>query len=151
MVARHGPWPMRAEHEAKLERAEMGMIRMMCGVSLRDKITSLMLRERIGVEAIGVVAKRNRLRWLGHVERKDDCDWVKGCTVLEVEGPKPRGGPKKTWMEVVKMDMKEMGLRRDDAQDRVEWWRRLRGGRPTRVNLETGPLNRKCVCVCVYV
>ena len=47
-------WPMRAEHEAKLERAEMRMIRMMCGVSLRDKITSVMLRERIGVVVIVV-------------------------------------------------------------------------------------------------
>ncbi len=98
---------MRAEHEAKLERAEMRMIRMMCGVSLRDKITSKMLRERMGVvEAIGVVVKRNRLRWFGHVERKDDCDWVKGCTVLEVEGPKPRGRPKKTWMDVYLVDQR---------------------------------------------
>src|SRR5260221_10020564 len=62
-------WSMRAEHEAKLERAEM---RMMCGVSLMDKIASVMLRERMGVEAIGVVVKRNRLRWFGDVERKDD-------------------------------------------------------------------------------
>src|SRR5260221_6511999 len=90
-----------SQHEAKLERAEMRMIRMMCGVSLRDKITNVMLRERMGVEAIGVVVKRNRLRWFGHVvERKDDCDWVKGCTFLEVQGPKPRGRPKKTWMKV---------------------------------------------------
>ena len=54
------------------------------------------------------------------MERKDDCDWVKGCTVLEVEGLKPRGRPKKTWMDVAKRDMKEMGLRWEDAQDRVE-------------------------------
>src|SRR5260221_234143 len=82
--------PMIAQHPAKLLRVEMRMIRMTCGVSLRDKLTSVVLRERMGVEAIGVVVKRNRLRWFGHVERKDDCDWVKGCTVLEVEGPKPR-------------------------------------------------------------
>src|SRR5260221_13079558 len=115
---------MMAEHAAKLERAEKRMIRMMCGVSLRDKITSVMLRERMGVEAIAVVVKRNRLRRFGHVERKDDGDWMKGCTVLEEEGQKPRGRPKKTWMDVVKRDMKEMGLRRDDAQDHVERQRR---------------------------
>src|SRR5260221_13777971 len=109
----------------------MRMIRMMCGVSLRDKITSVMLRERMGVEAIGMVVKRNGLRWFGHVERKDDCDWVKGCTVLEVEGPRPRGRLKKTWTEVVKRDMKEMGLSREDALDRVVWQRSLKGVRPT--------------------
>src|SRR5260221_7852839 len=99
-----------------------------CGVSLKEKITCVMLRERMGVKAIGVVVKRNRLRWFGHVERKDDCDWMRGCAVLEVEGPKPRGRPKKPLMEVVKRDMKEMGLRREDAVDRVEWRRRLNGG-----------------------
>src|SRR6266536_3105193 len=99
----------------------MRMIRTMCGVSLRDKITSVMLRERMGVEAIGVVVKRNRLRWFGHVEMKDDCDWVKGCSVLEVEGPKPRGRPKKTWVEGVKRDMREMGLRWEDALDHDQW------------------------------
>src|SRR5260221_5199189 len=98
-----------------------------CGVSLKEKITCVMLRERMGVEAIGVVVKRNRLRWFGHVERKDDCDWMRGCTVLEVEGPKLRGRPKKTWMEVVKRDMKEMVLRREDAQDHVEWRGRFKG------------------------
>ncbi len=35
-------WLMRAEHEPKLERAEIRIIRMLCGASLRDKITSVM-------------------------------------------------------------------------------------------------------------
>src|SRR5260221_4955874 len=141
-------WRMRAEDEAKLERAEMRMIRMMCGVSLRDKIIGMMLRERMSTEAIGVVVKRNRLRWFGHVERKDDCDWVKGCTVLEVEGLKPRGRPKKMWMEVVKRDMKEMGLRREDALDCVKWRRRLKGGPVNPVE----PGNRAVKpLVCVYI
>jgi len=43
----------------------------------------------------------NRLRWYGHVLRKDDDDWVKKCTEYEVEGPRPRGRPKRTWKEVV--------------------------------------------------
>jgi len=43
----------------------------------------------------------NRLRWYGHVLRKDDDDWVKKCMEYEVEGPRPRGRPKRTWKEVV--------------------------------------------------
>ena len=42
--------------------------------------------------------KQNRLRWYGHVLRKDN-DWVKKCMEYEVEGDKPRGRPKKTWTE----------------------------------------------------
>ena len=72
----------------------------------------------MGVEGISEVMRRSRLRWFGHVERKADGDWVKGCTVLNVEGKNPRGRPSKTWMEVVKGDMKRVGLRREDAQAR---------------------------------
>jgi len=39
--------------------------------------------------------QQNRLRWYGHVLRKDDDDWVKKCMEHEVEGSRPRGRPKK--------------------------------------------------------
>jgi hypothetical protein len=68
-------WPMKKEHETRLETTEMRMIRQMCGVSLRDKKTSSELRDRVGVEAIGVVC-RSRLRWFGHVKRNGSDYWV---------------------------------------------------------------------------
>ena len=54
------------------------------------------LRERLGVDDIALVLQQNRLRWYGHVLRKDDDDWVKKCMEHEVEGSRPRGRPKKT-------------------------------------------------------
>ena len=30
--------------------------------------------------------KKSRLRLFGHVDRKDDGDWVKHCLTLEIEG-----------------------------------------------------------------
>jgi len=41
-----------------------------------------------------LVLQQNRLRWYGHVLRKDDDDWVKKCMEHEVDGPRPRGRPK---------------------------------------------------------
>ena len=35
------------------------------------------LRERLVVDDIALVLQQNRLRWYGHVLRKDDDDWVK--------------------------------------------------------------------------
>src|SRR5580700_2994037 len=122
-------WPMKVEHEAKLERTEMRMIRWMCGVSLRERQTNIELRSRFGVESIVEVVRRNRLRWFGHVQRRSDDDWVKRCTMLEVEGRKPKGRPKKTWMDTVKMDMKPLGLVVKDADDR-DRWRRMIWGKP---------------------
>jgi hypothetical protein len=33
-------WPLKVEHESRLESTDMRMIRWMCGVSLRDRIHS---------------------------------------------------------------------------------------------------------------
>ena len=35
--------------------------------------------------------------WHGHVERKDDTDYVKACTRLMVKGKASVGRPRKTW------------------------------------------------------
>jgi len=59
------------------------------------------LRERLGLDDIILVLQQNKLRWYGHVLRKEDNDWVKKCMVYEMDGARPRGGPKKTWIEVV--------------------------------------------------
>jgi len=80
----------------------MRMVRWMGGVKLKDRLPSKKLRERLGVDDIALVLQQNRLRWYGHVLRKDDDDWVKKYMEYEVEGPRPRGRPKRTWKEVVR-------------------------------------------------
>ena len=44
----------------------------MCGVKLKDRLPSKELRERLGVDDIALVLQQNRLRWYGHVLRKDE-------------------------------------------------------------------------------
>ena len=89
-------WPVRKENEVALQWAEMRMVRRMCSVKLQDRIPSKGLRERLGLDDIISVLQQNRLRWYGHVLRKEDNDWVKKCMEYEVEGARPRGRPKKT-------------------------------------------------------
>jgi len=47
---------------------------------------------------------------------KDD-DWVKKCMEIDVEGPRPRGRPKRTWREVVREDCLARKLNTEDAMD----------------------------------
>ena len=68
-------WPVRKENIEPLQRAEMKMVRWMCGVKLKDRLPSKELRERLGVDDIALVLQQNRLRWYRHVLRKDDDDW----------------------------------------------------------------------------
>jgi len=69
---------------------------------------------------IALVLQHNRLQWYGHVLRKDD-DWVKKCMEYEVEGPRPRGRPMRTWTEVVEKDCQVRKLNKEDAMDRSKW------------------------------
>ena len=52
-------WAVNAELKAKLERAEMRMMRWMCGVSLTKK-TNAELRESMGIEKISDVLRHSR-------------------------------------------------------------------------------------------
>ena len=62
------------------------------------------LSERLGLDDIISVLQQNRLRWYGHMLRKEDNDWVKKCMEYEVESARPRGRPKKTRREIVEKD-----------------------------------------------
>ena len=52
---------------------------------------------------------------------EDDDDWVKKCMEYEVEGPRPRGRPKRTWREVVREDYQARKLNKENAMDRCKW------------------------------
>jgi len=55
------------------------------------------------------------------VLRKEDDDWVKKCMEYEVEGPRPRGRPKRTWTEVVEKDCQVHKLNKEDVMDSSKW------------------------------
>ena len=117
----HETWHVRKENVVALQRAEMRMVRWMCGVKLKDRHLGKELRERLGVDDIALVLQQNRLHWYSHVLRKDDDDWVKKCMEYEVEGSRPRGRPKKTWKEVVCEDCQARKLNKEDAMDCCKW------------------------------
>ena len=114
-------WPVRKENVVALQRAEMRMVRWMCGVKLKDRLPSKELRERLGVDDIALILQQNRLRWYGHVLRKDDDDWVKKCMEYEVEDSRTRGRPKRTWKEVVQEDCQARKLNKEDAMNHCKW------------------------------
>ena len=81
------------------------------------------VRRIMDVQPVGEVIRRSRLRWFGHVERKSEEDGVKRAHNLFLEGKRPRGRPRKTWMEAVELDMKTQKMTREMAQDRAVWKR----------------------------
>ena len=111
----------------------------MCGFNLKDNKKNTETRGLLGLDSVSLPIKRIRLRWFGHVERKDDADWLKRCMKMEFERTWQRGRPRKTWWDCVKADMECFGLSREDAQDRDYWRLENQGGnRLTHVYLESG-------------
>ena len=83
----------------------MQMIRWMCGISLKDRRTDEELM--VGVEPITTFIRSGRLSWYEHMMWKGDEDWVKKCMEYRVEGRRPVGRPRQTWLESVEADMAE--------------------------------------------
>jgi len=44
-------------------------------------------------DPVSLVVKKGRLRWFVHLECKDDADWIKCCTLMEVGGIRQRRTP----------------------------------------------------------
>ena len=48
------------------------MLRLICGKTLKDKITNEKVRELTGEDEMKEFMRGQRLRWLGHVERMNE-------------------------------------------------------------------------------
>ena len=66
---------MKVKHEAKLDRNEISML----GFNLKDNKKNTEIRGLLGLDPVSLTIKRSRLQWFGHVESKDDADWLKRC------------------------------------------------------------------------
>ena len=92
---------------------------------MKDRRTNEELRRLGGVEPITTFIRSGRLRWYGHVLRKCDEDWVKKYMEYRVEGRRPVGRPRKTWLESVEADMTELAIDKEDVHDRSKWRRNV--------------------------
>ncbi|KAJ0851966.1 hypothetical protein HanRHA438_Chr14g0632811 [Helianthus annuus] len=119
-------WAIKKTQARKMEVAEMRMLRWMCGHTRLDRIKNEVFRERLGVASISDKIKEGRLRWFGHVKRRQTTAPVRVVETLTVEGRRGRGRPKLTWEEQIRHDLLESHLSEDMVQDRTSWRRRIR-------------------------
>ena len=113
--------PMTSSHVKKLEVTEMKMCRWACGQTLRDHMINDSIRERLNVESITERCRKARLRWFGHIKRRDK-DYV-GRKTLDMVPPgrSKRGRPKQRWMDCVNRDMRAIGTTKDEVHERTGW------------------------------
>ena len=74
--------------------------------------------------------REGRLRWYGHIMRRDQ-EYV-GRKVMEMELPekRKRGRPKRRFLDVVKEDMRKVSAKETDVEDRTFWGMMICCGNP---------------------
>ena len=124
-------WERTVADEARLRGVERRMIKMMFGVRLVDRVSTDVLRNRVGVGVkIEDMKIQSRLRWYGHVMRRDINSQTHEVIEAEITGKKKNGRPSKSWEECVKKQLGRYGLRREDAYDRKKWQDRIKAKIP---------------------
>ena len=116
--------------EAELEVAELKMLRFSLGVTRMDRIRNEYIRGTAQVGRFGDKVREARLRWFGHVHRRE-AEYI-GRRMLKMEPPgrRRRGRPKKRFMDAVRADMRVVGVSIEDVEDRAKWRRLIRCGDP---------------------
>ena len=100
------------------------MLRMICVVTLKDMVESTVIASSVVVDDLEEHLRQKRLRWFGHIVRRDEEVEIKKLLELKTEGQRKRGRPVKRWIDVVEEDMKKRGVVQQDAGDREGWRRR---------------------------
>ena len=97
----------------EMEVAEIKMLRFtIMGVTKKDKIRNEHIRSTVKVERLGMKMREGRLRWYGHVMRRDQEYVGRKMMEMELPGKRRRGRPKRRFLDVVKEDMEKKIQRR---------------------------------------
>ncbi|KAK3557430.1 hypothetical protein QTP70_026628, partial [Hemibagrus guttatus] len=86
---------LRKRQEAELEVAELKMLRFSLGVTRLDRIRNEYIRGTAHIGHLGDKVREARLRWFGHVQRRES-EYIGGRMLdMELPGRRQRGSPKR--------------------------------------------------------
>ena len=105
----------------KMEVLELKMVRWALGVTRKDKIRNEYVRGTAKTAKLGDKLWNARLRWYGHVKRREENYVGKRMMEMAEPGIRKRGRPSRSWMDLVREDMKRVGARKGDEVDQVKW------------------------------
>ena len=111
MTYRAECWTMKKKDEMLMNKTEMRMLRWIQGVSLREHKRNEEIRAAATVQPIATHLMQKRLRWNGHVRRRDESHTT-SRTVLDmvVEGMIPRGRPTLRYIDTIRRDIEKNRL-----------------------------------------
>ena len=79
-------WAMKVTNKKKIATTEMRMLRGILGVSRRDHMRKEEIRRTLHLSPIDEVMRSDRLRWFGHVQRRDAPNVTRRVMELAIPG-----------------------------------------------------------------
>ncbi|KAI5085808.1 hypothetical protein C0J45_1025, partial [Silurus meridionalis] len=116
--------------ETELEVAELKMLRFSLGVTKMDKIRNEFIRGTAHVGFFGDKVREVRLRWFGHVQRRNMSYIGRRMMRMEPPGRRKRGRPRRRFMDVVREDMQGSWCKRGRCRGQGGWRRMICCGDP---------------------
>ena len=84
-------WAMKAGVFQRLRATERRMLRMVCGETLKDMVERTVLASRVGVDDLEEPLRQKRLRWFGHIVRRNEEVEVKKVFELKTDREREAG------------------------------------------------------------
>lgn len=110
----------------------MKFLRRVKGVTRKDKIQNVKIREELEIEPTLDFIERRQLSWWGHLIRMNNTRPVKQIWETKIRKRKKRGRPRKTWDvalgEILRKKGKSWAEARTLAKDKKEWARFVHEG-----------------------
>ncbi|KAE8657603.1 hypothetical protein F3Y22_tig00116989pilonHSYRG00686 [Hibiscus syriacus] len=75
-------------------------------------------KDVLGVVPVSEKLREGRLRWFGHVLRRQSSDAVRRVESITVDGARRRGRPRRKWEDCLRSDLNDLALTEDMTTDR---------------------------------
>ena len=87
----------------------------------KDKIRNEYMRGTAKIAKLGDKLRNARLRWYGHVKRREEGCVGKRMMEMAVPGRRKKGRPRRRWMDLVREYIKRVGAKEGDKVDQDQW------------------------------
>ena len=118
-------WTLTKKLKSKIQACEMRILRLIFGVTKRDKIRNETIRNSLNVQSILTIIEKNQLRWFGHILRMPDIRDVKRMYQWKPTKKRPLGRPRKRFKDKIKeitsREIEDFSTVETLTQDRSEW------------------------------
>src|SRR5699024_1416738 len=120
-------WILTERTRSRVQATEMRFLRRILGITRRDRVRNVVVRENLNIESLLLEVERAQLRWFGHVLRMPHERTVRRILNAVPSSRRPVGRPPIRWMDQVESLCLRAGLNAADIQtladDRAEWKR----------------------------